>query len=145
MLYVGFESELKRTFLQWRDGQRILGVKFKDEKVAKRFSDMLHTVVNNIGTPVSNSSSPRTSSRMSGSRPTPRSVPSMALFPRIESMAVPESYACCVCGNERNDLVLKTIGADGTVEGQVLRLPLKVPAIRPKKLCTECWIKNLLE
>jgi hypothetical protein len=39
------ESELKKNFLQWRDGQRILGIKFSDVSVAQRFSEKLTVVI----------------------------------------------------------------------------------------------------
>ena len=140
-LYAGFESEVRRNFLQWRDGQRILGLKFSDENIAKRFLENVQSVVASIGND-SVVASPLNGSRNRIQPLTPRS--SQRLFPRVESMAVPESYMCCVCGNVRNNLILKDIRADGTVEGETLKLDVKFPDAK-KKLCTECWIKNLLQ
>ncbi len=48
-LFAGLESELRKNFLQWRDGQRIFGVKFADDALASRFSQRLTSVVNGIG------------------------------------------------------------------------------------------------
>jgi hypothetical protein len=163
-LYAGLESELRKTFLQWRDGQRILGVKFTDEAVGARFAQRLASVVSGIGNEdgaavpaaavAGNGASPGGKetrrgtliSRRSGvALLTPQVQTSRQLFQRVESLAMPESNFCCVCGTERNDLLLKAVTPELTVEGEPLRLTQTRPDAVPKRLCTACWIKNLLE
>ncbi len=178
-LFAGLESELRKTFLQWRDGQRIVGVKFSDESVGARFAQRLASVVSAIGSEegaaATATSSPASSVSSVVSSPvvpaaskegaavsvaarkgptvrksgvallTPRAQTSRQLFQRVDSMAMPESNVCCVCGTEKNDLLLKSVNSDGTVEGEVLRLTQTRADALPKRLCTACWIRNLLE
>ncbi len=164
-LYAGLESELRKTFLQWRDGQRILGVKFTDEALGARFAQRLASVVNSIGNddgaaPSAATASPAGSGAGGGKEPrkgslinrrggvallTPQAQTSRQLFQRVESLAMPESNVCCACGAEKNDLLLKAVTPDLMVEGEPLRLTQTRPDAMPKRLCTGCWIKNLLE
>ena len=168
-LFAGLESELRKTFLQWRDGQRILGVKFTDEAVGARFAQRLASVVSSIGSEdgAAMASAAGAGSFGSGAAAgggkesarrgslinrrggvallTPQAQTSRQLFQRVESMAMPESNFCCVCGVEKNDLLLKAVTAELTVEGEPLRLAQTRADAVPKRLCTACWIKNLLE
>jgi hypothetical protein len=135
--------------------------------VGARFAQRLATVVSSIGNEdgaavtaaaaaAPNSASPGRGgketrrgtliSRRSGvALLTPQVQTSRQLFQRVESLAMPESNFCCVCGTERNDLLLKAVTPELTVEGEPLRLTQTRPDAVPKRLCTACWIKNLLE
>ena len=172
-LFAGLEHELRKTFLQWRDGQRILGIKFSDEGVAKRFELRLVAAVQSIGvlgqedlpSVFPNSPAPILSPGrmdaigspqlpMKQKRPSlgtgnealmlaPKAMSSRHLFQRVESMSLPEQFICCCCGVERNDLLLKPVSSDNMVETEPLRIPITHPQLQPRKICTSCWIRNL--